>query len=748
VLLQTKCRDGLKLRLNSSDASAKYIDRLKKELEIIDQMHFNDYFLVVQDYVNFAKRSGILVGPGRGSAAGSLVSYVLGITDIDPIEHNLIFERFLNPERVTMPDIDIDFMDNRRNEIIEYLFNKYGVQRVAHILTFQRMKAKMAIRDAGRILGIELPIINNISKLISYEYDLDLTRAIKENKQVAALATKYEDLFDIAQKFLNYPRQVGLHAAGVVITNNNLDEVLPIQSSTDGMNSTQYSMEYLEPLGLIKMDILGLVNLTTINETLKLIKKKHSIDIDLSKINLKDKAVFDQLTKGDTIGIFQLESPGMRNLIIKIKPKSIEDISITSALFRPGPQKNIPDYLKNKANPEAIQYLNNDFKEVLASTYNIIIYQEQVIQIVQKVANFTLAEADLFRRAISKKNAIKLSQLKEQFIVGGLKNKYSVEELNKIFDFVYEFANYGFNHSHSLAYSYISYWMAYLKVHYPLEYFTILLSTSENSADKVALYVQSARAIGINVLPPSINESEYSFRIDGKKIIIGFNAIRGVGHETITKIINARDTLKSKKFTSYTQAITTLANYGVGIKAVESLVKVGGFDDLLENKSRYYLLTNLTEIYEKSQTTTTDGELLIKPVLTEVQETNEIKAQLDEEQYKLLGISFIEHPLTKIKEAYKGEYQIVNLIDASGSNGEVYHCLASLVSHRVIKTKTGLSMAFAKIEDNTKIAEIVIFPGVYDKVKSLLINNNHFIVTIKATDRGYQALSMKEYKNE
>jgi DNA polymerase-3 subunit alpha len=319
------------------------------------------------------------------------------------------------------------------------------------------MKAKMAIRDVGRILAIDLPIINNISKLIGFEYDLDLASAIKNNKQVAALAAKYDELFDIAQKFLNYPRQVGLHAAGVVITDTNLDDVLPIQSSTDGMNSTQYSMEYLEPLGLIKMDILGLVNLTTINETLKLIKKQHSIDIDLSKINLNDKAVFNHLTKGDTVGIFQLESPGMRNLIMKIKPSSIEDISITSALFRPGPQKNIPDYLINKANPNEIKYLNKDFKDVLAPTYNIIIYQEQVIQIVQKVASFTLAEADLFRRAISKKNAYKLSQLKEQFIAGGLKNKYSESELNKIFDFVYEFANYGFNHSHSLAYSYISY---------------------------------------------------------------------------------------------------------------------------------------------------------------------------------------------------------------------------------------------------------------------------------------------------
>jgi DNA polymerase-3 subunit alpha len=457
ILLQTKCRDGLKKRLNSTQAPKTYIERLKKELTTIDQMHFNDYFLVVQDYVNFAKRNGILVGPGRGSVAGSLVAFVLGITEIDPIEHDLIFERFLNPYRQTLPDIDIDFMDNRRNEIIEYLYERYGPEHVAHIITFQRMKAKMAIRDAGRILGIELPLVNNICKLISVEYDLNLTSAIKNDKQIATIANKYEELFDIANKFLNFPRQIGLHAAGVVITRTKVDDIIPIQSSTDGINATQYSMEYLEPLGLIKMDILGLVNLTTINETLKLIKKNHSVNVNLSKINLKDKKVFDHLIRGDTVGIFQLESDGMRNLIRKIKPTSIEDISITSALFRPGPQKNIPIYLKNKANPETIKYLNDDLREVLSSTYNIIIYQEQVIEIVQRVAGFSLAEADLFRRAISKKNADKLGQLREQFISGGITKKYSENELVTIFDFIYEFANYGFNHSHSLAYSYISY---------------------------------------------------------------------------------------------------------------------------------------------------------------------------------------------------------------------------------------------------------------------------------------------------
>jgi DNA polymerase-3 subunit alpha len=609
------------------------------------------------------------------------------------------------------------------------------------------MKAKMAIRDAGRILGIELPIINSISKLISMQYDLDLVSAIKDSKALSSFATKYEELFDIAQKILNFPRQVGLHAAGVVVANTRIDDVIPTQSSTDGINATQYSMEYLEALGLIKMDILGLVNLTTINETIKLIKKEQSKNLDLSKVNLHDKKVFDQLTSGNTVGIFQLESPGMRNLIMKIKPTSIEDISITSALFRPGPQKNIPEYLKNKAHPQDIKYLNNDFKEVLSSTYNIIIYQEQVIEIVQRVAGFTLAEADLFRRAISKKNADKLSQLREQFIIGGQKNKYSENELVKIFDFIYEFANYGFNHSHSLAYSYVSYWMAYLKTHYPLEYFTVLLSSSANSVDKVSIYAQGARELNIKVTPPSINQSQYSFSIQNKSIIFGFDSIKGIGNETITKILEARNSSTDHKFSNYIQAIGKLCNASVGLKATETLIKVGAFDELLEDKSRYFLLTNLPEIYQKATTITKTGEFIIKPVLKEVSETPTIKKELDDEQFNLLGISFVEHPMVEIKQKYDGNYQIKDLIEVTYSM-DVIHSLVTLVSHRIIKTKTGQAMAFAKIEDDTKIVDVAVFPGVFEKVKGILVNNQHYIVAVKANERGYQALSFKEYKHE
>jgi DNA polymerase-3 subunit alpha len=457
-LLETKCMNGLKNRsLSTSVIYNIYLERLTKELNVINQMNYNDYFLVVQDYVNYAKQNKIVVGPGRGSAAGSLVSYVLGITDVDPIKHNLIFERFLNIERTNMPDIDVDFMDNRRNEVIEYIVNKYSKDRVAHIVTFQRMKAKMAIRDIGRILNIDISIINTISKLITLDYDLDIAGAIKNNEDLKYYARMYGELFEIANKFLNFPRQIGLHAAGIIVTNNQLENAIPIQSSSNGIKVTQYSMEYLEYLGLIKMDILGLINLTTINDAINLIRTNHHIEINLNQLNLEDQKVFKALSSGDTTGVFQLESAGMQDLIMKINPTCIEDISITSALFRPGPQKNIPTYLQNKLHPHAIKYLNDDFQNVLASTYNVIIYQEQVIAIVQRVTKFSLAQSDVFRRAISKKNVAKLMTLQKQFISASLNNGYSEIDAHKIYDFIYEFANYGFNHSHSIAYSYISY---------------------------------------------------------------------------------------------------------------------------------------------------------------------------------------------------------------------------------------------------------------------------------------------------
>jgi len=457
VLLQTMCVNSLiKLFGNESNIPGEYLYRLKYELDTINKMGFDDYFLVVQDYVNYAKNEGIIVGPGRGSSAGSLVAYLLGITIIDPIKNNLVFERFLNPARLNMPDIDVDFMDDRRNEVVQYLFNKYSKNKVAHIVIFQRMKAKMVIRDVGRILSMNRIIIDSICKLLNENFDI-LNENSKAAKELKKYQEEYPQLFKLAMKLQNFPRQIGLHAAGVVLSSVNLTDIIPVQESADGLLCTQYSMEYLESLGLIKMDILGLINLTTLNQAIMNIEKNHNKKIDLYKIPLNDPKVFNYIAQGHTTGLFQLESTGMTNLVMRIKPKHIEDISICSALYRPGPQKNIDVFLRNRNHPREIKYINDDVKKILESTSNIIIYQEQVIQIVQKVAGFSLADADLFRRAISKKQVDKLANLKKSFIDGGIKNGYTKEKVNEIFEYIFEFANYGFNHSHSLAYSYITY---------------------------------------------------------------------------------------------------------------------------------------------------------------------------------------------------------------------------------------------------------------------------------------------------
>lgn len=749
-LLQTMCVEGLKKRLNSTDAPISYIDRLTHELDVIDKMGFNDYFLVVQDYVSFAKHNGILVGPGRGSAAGSLVSYTLGITEIDPLQYGLIFERFLNPDRNTMPDIDVDFMDDRRGEVIEYIHNRYSQEHVAHILTFQKMKSKMAIRDVCRAFEFDLKLVGLISKEFpSSFFDSSIEEIIKSNKKVAEYANKYPKIFKIANKLVGFPRQIGQHAAGIIISDKPLDEIIPIQSSTDNIYSTQFSMEYLEPLGLIKMDILGLVNLATIDQCLKLIEQTIGQKINLSKIPLNNHSVFKELSNGNTQGIFQLESPGMTNLIRRIKPVNIEDISITSALFRPGPQKNINTYLENKAHPETIEYLNDDFKSVLSSTYNIIIYQEQVIEMVKRVAKFSLAQADMFRRAISKKNADKISSLKEKFIEGGIKNGYSQKEVTQIFDYIYEFANYGFNHSHSLAYSYVSYWMAYLKFKYPLQFFTTLLSSNDNSADKIAMYVADAKKCGINIYPPSIQDSHFNFSIKKSKIIFGFNAIKGIGRETINKILSIRNEQPNHEFKNMFYAIGLLANNSIGIKTIEILIKAGCFDCFLEkNQTRLFILKNLEEIFKASRLMKPNGEFIISPNLVEIIPTNEEILELQEEQFNLLGVNFAEHPVITIRNNYKGSETISTLADVSNNTSGFIHCFVVLDSFREIKTKTGLPMAFAKIEDDTKVSDVVIFPGVYTKAKGIIKKGEIYLVCVKNAPRGLQLMSIKEIDHE
>lgn len=723
-IIQSLCKSGLEKIFGVGNVPEEYIKRLKHELDIINDMGFNDYFLVVSDYVSFAKNNGILVGPGRGSAAGSLVSYVLGITGIDPIEHHLIFERFLNPERSTMPDIDVDFLDERRNEVIEYVFNKYGVNHVAHIITFQRMKAKLAIRDVGRALGIELVHINKLTSAIGD----DTLETFSKKNELNRDSSEIKKLFDFAIKFQDFPRQNGLHAAGIVLSNVDLNEVVPVIDSTDGIYCTQYSMEYLEPLGLIKMDVLGLSNLSTLNQIIKLIKQNYGKTIELNKIPLDDQKVFNFISNGNTTGIFQLESPGMTDLIKRIKPISIEDISICSSLFRPGPQKNIPLYLKNKINPENIVYLNDDVKKILSATYNVIIYQEQVIQIVRKIAGFTLAEADLFRRAISKKNVERFQEIKTTFINGGVKQGYSEELVNKIFDTIFEFANYGFNHSHSLAYSYISYWLSYFAYYYPLEFYGVLLINNKAGNTNVSTYISKAKERGVKILPPDLNQSNESFTIKKSGIIFGFDAVKGIGYEKAKDLIKLRNNQPNKKFENYDNAIKLITKNGtISLTLMKNLIYAGALDSLLNDKSRYWLTLNWENI--ASSNITTDSlihEIIKEPTTTEIE-------NLTNKQQELIGAIFNEDPIIKIKEKFN--HNDLNLLTISqltepNNYSAHIHALVEIIKIREITDKRGEKMAFLKLRDETQVVDVVCFSSAYKSIRELIKQNEYFIVTL------------------
>jgi len=704
-LLRERCRQGI-IRKLGEKVQRKYIERLNYELDIIHKMGFDDYFLVVQDYVAYAKQNNIAVGPGRGSAAGSLVSYVLDITEVDPLEYGLIFERFLNSQRQTKPDIDIDFMDNRRGEIFDYLFTKYGHNKTAHIVTFQKIKAKTSIRDIGRILNIDLTIINLICKSIPDYTDVDFKTMIEQSKALSGYKEKYPLLFDLATFMYGLPRQTGTHAAGVVICNQELSNIIPTTLSAEGTNTTQYSMEYIESCGLIKMDILGLVNLSIISDCIDEINKHAEKKFNIREIPLDDQKVFKQLSKGNTIGIFQLESGGMTNLIKKIQPKCIEDISACSALFRPGPQDNIPLFLKNRRDTDHIEYISDKLIPILEPTYGIIVYQEQVIETLCTVANWTLAQADIVRRAISKKKIDKLASIEKDFIESSIKNGYKKEEAQKIFDYILKFASYGFNHSHSICYSLISYQLAYLKTYYLLEFYACLLTYNNGAMTKVNTYLAEAKANGIIVIPPSINHSKQGFGIYDRKIIFGFASLKGIGIETLNKILKAK--AKHDEFKSLNDAIKALVNEGVTISALEILTKAGCFDELFDQQcpNRISLLTSLENVYNSFKDTTSKYGQIGSTSYVIVENNEQNIEQSKKDQFAILGIYFDKHPIIALKEKYQElakQTFSLNYIIENGNYKDIYKTIVLVNQVRKIKTKTGLSMAFVNIEDETRI---------------------------------------------
>ena len=702
-----------------------YYDRLNYELDIIDSKGFNDYFLIVFDFVHWAKNNDIIIGPGRGSAAGSLVSFCLNITEIDPLKYNLLFERFLNYERTSMPDIDTDIMDIRRDEIVNYLYKKYGNDHVCNIITFSHIKAKQAIRDVSRVFDIDLKIVDKITKNISSNYDEDILMAVENNKVLHDEYLQNDFLFTIANKIINIPRQISVHAAGIVLSNSILTNVIPLQKTFDNKVVTQYSMEYLEELGLIKMDLLGLKNLTVIYYVLKMIEHLHNKKIDLLDIDLEDKKIFEMFSLAQTDGIFQFESPGMKRILKRMKPTSVEDLSLVSAMYRPGALGNIDIFFNRKLKNEQPKYINSEIENILSPTFGAFIYQEQIIEVVKTMANFSGSKSDNFRRAISKKKDDVILELKKDFINGSIQNHYSMQQANEMFEYIKEFGNYGFNHSHSISYAMLSYWMGYLKYHYPLETISVLMTYGDNSKDKLVGYVQEAKRFNINVCPPNINKSSLSFVIYKNQIIFSLVSIDGLGIELAKKIIAIRDKMPEKKFTDALVTISILNNNGISKKKIESLIKVGAFDELL--LKRNFLLKNLDVLCDKKINLLNDKYEFLFDLNLDYNITENYD-EYSKFENEVLGISFYKSKYEILLESFQNEFKINSI--QSISNSKNYYIFVEIKNIYKNISKNDRNFLKIIILENFKENELYVFEDI-DQIYNELMNNQYAILNVK-----------------
>lgn len=701
---------GLNKRLNNHVPNT-YKERLLYELDVIKKMGFSNYFLVVYDFIRYAKKENILVGPGRGSAGGSLVAYSLGITDIDPIQYDLLFERFLNPERITMPDIDTDFPDIYRDQVIDYVKDKYGIKNVAGIITFGTMASRLAIRDVARVLNIKGSEVDLLCKYIPVVTKLKLKDFYKQNEEFRSIIDsdeKLQKLFEIALVIEGFPRHTSMHAAGIIMSRVELDEVIPLVKNSDNLYLSGYSMEYLEELGLLKMDFLGLKNLTTIMNVISDIEKNEHIKIDFSKIPLDDKEALNIFTTADTSGIFQFESSGMRNFLKNLKPNSFEDIFAAIALFRPGPAVNIDSYIRRKHGQEQIDYIDPSLEEILKPTYGIIIYQEQIMQIASVMAGFSLGEADILRRAMSKKKMDVLKNEEDRFITGAIQRGYSQEMAKKVFDLILNFANYGFNRAHSVAYSLIAYKMAYLKARYPKYFFSNLLTSVIGSETKTKEYINEVRSRGIKILLPDINESMGYYKVEDEGIRYPLSNIKNIGIVTCRDIISNR----KDKFSDIFDCISKIVTRNVNEKTIETLILASCFDSFGYNKKT--LLNNLDNLLNyASLTKDLDPSLVIKP---EIEETDEFtKEVLMANEKKLFGFYLSEYPTT----IYKEKFETIDLSDVGKYFNKTIDMLALIDKIKVIETKNHEKMAFIYGSDESTTMDFTMFPDVYSKYMDL-----------------------------
>lgn len=752
--LNKLCYDGLKERYSGDLTELE--KRLEYELGVIKTMGYVDYFLIVWDFIRFARDHDIMVGPGRGSAAGSLVSYTLGITKLDPIKYNLLFERFLNPERVSMPDIDVDFCFERRQEVIDYVVEKYGKDRVVQIVTFGTMAARGVIRDVGRVMDLPYAQCDAIAKMIPEELNITIDKALKMNPELKNLYTTDETvkkLIDMSRRLEGLPRHTSMHAAGVVISQKSVDEYVPLARASDGSIVTQFTMTTLEELGLLKMDFLGLRTLTVIQKAVKLIEKNKGISLDMDHVDYNDKAVYDMLGAGKTEGVFQLESAGMTSFMKELKPESLEDVIAGISLYRPGPMDFIPQYIEGKNNPDSIHFLCPQLEPILSATYGCIVYQEQVMQIVRSLGGYALGRSDLVRRAMSKKKAAVMEKERQNFVYGneeegvpGCVNRGISEEIaNKIYEQMMDFAKYAFNKSHAAAYAVVAYQTAYLKCHFPVEFMAALMTSVIDNPPKVADYILSCRRMGIAILPPDINKGDSTFSVDGGGIRYGLSAIKSIGKPVIEAIVAERN--QRGDFTSLRDFIERMTGKDVNKKAIENFIKAGAFDELPGNRRQKMMVyAQILDAIVQEKKNMMAGQMSLFDFVSEEEKTAYEIHMPDVEEYpkeaklafekEVLGIYISGHPLEEYETCWRKNISAVTtdfMPDEESGQPKVRDgqqvIVGGMITEKTIKyTKTNKVMAFLTLEDLLGTVEIVVFPRDYEKnVRLMEIDEKVFI---------------------
>ncbi|MBP2099335.1 DNA polymerase III subunit alpha [Enterococcus rivorum] len=730
--LKKLCEERLPLRV--PDATVDYQERLAKELAIIHTMGFDDYFLIVWDVMAFAHKQKIVTGAGRGSAAGSLVSYVLAITDVDPIKYDLLFERFLNPERHSMPDIDLDIPDNKREEVLTYVSEKYGAHHMAQIATFGTMAAKMVLRDVARVFGLSQSESNRWSNAVPNALKMTLKRAYEESKNFVDLIQSSESnqlLYETAVRLEGLPRHVSTHAAGVVISDENLLNLIPLQPGSNNISLTQFTMNDVEKIGLLKMDFLGLRNLSIIDDTIRSVKRVYQEDIILNKIPLDDEATLTLFQKGETSGIFQFESAGIRNVLRKLGPTSIEDIAAVNALYRPGPMQNIDLFIRRKKGIEAINYPDPSLESILKNTYGVIVYQEQIIQVASKMAGFSLGQADILRRAVSKKKKDVLDEERNHFVSGAEKQGHSKEIATEVYDYIERFANYGFNRSHAFAYSFIGFQMAYLKVHYPGAFYAAILHSVRHNPSKIKEYIGEARKNKVTIIQPSINHSQYSFYLnDDKQIMFGFSSLKGIRRDFIKNILDERKA--NGPFKSFDQFLIRINGKWLKEENILPLISIGAFDELTPNRRE--LADGLDGRIQNIIYSGGSDDLFETLELKEKKIADYSLEEKLEQEERYLGVYLSGHPTEEFKKTRlaKKVMDITECVEKQTARLLIY-----VKDVRVIRTKKGEQMAFVEGDDLTGDLSLTLFPTVFRQIRQTVEQNQVYYVEGKVERSKY-----------